>query len=142
MTLKFGEPWSRTKTIVTIGILVVVGLFLAIMLIQGVQVHQDKSSIKISGGIFYSVDVPYTKIKEVELKTSVSFGTRTNGADIHSYKLGNYKNSAYGSYKLFVNTDVNKFIVIHYGEHETVVFNCKNEETTMQVYENLLEQVK
>ena len=139
--MKFGEPWSRTKTIVTIGVLVVVGLFFAIMLIQGVQVHQDNTSIKISGGIFYSVDVPYTKINEVQLKTSVSFGKRTNGADINSYKLGNYQNAAYGSYKLFVNTNINKFIVIQYGNHETVVFNCQNEASTIQVYESLLELV-
>lgn len=140
--MKRGQPWSRTKTIVTIGILAIIGLLFAFMLMQGVQVSQNKTRIKISGGIFYSVDVPYTEIKDVQLTTSISFGTRTNGADIFSYKLGNYNNSAYGSYKLFVNTDVNKFIVIHYGNQKTVVFNCKNEDTTMQVYEKLLEQVK
>ncbi len=140
--MKLVQPWSRTKTIVTIGFLVVFGLFFAFMIIQGVQVRQNKSSIKISGGIFYSVDVPYTEINDVEITTSITYGTRTNGANILSYHLGNYENSTYGSYKLFVNSDVKKFIVIHYGNQKTVVFNCKNEETTMQVYEKLLEQIR
>lgn len=140
--MEFGsKPWGRKKTIVSIGIFVMIGLFFVVMLIQGVQVHQDQSSIEISGGVFYSVDVPYTEINEVQLTTSISFGTRKNGAALFSYKFGHYVNSEYGSYKLFVKTDVNKYIVINYGNQKTVVFNCKDEETTMQVYEKLLEQL-
>lgn len=140
--MKFRQFWSEKKPLITIGILILVGLFLGFSVIQGVKVKLNNTKLKVSGGIFYSVEVPYSDIDDVSLVKSIEFGSRNNGAAIGTYKFGYFENSSYGTYKLFANSDVKQYIVVKYDNQKTVVFNCKNMDATTQTYEKLLEQVK
>ncbi|MDD5934448.1 MAG: PH domain-containing protein [Clostridiales bacterium] len=140
--MKHEKTMTPKKTIIVIAIFIVVGIMLVVTVKQGVQVKQDNTGIKISGGLFYSVDVRFSEINDVQLVDSIDYGSRTDGAAIGNYHLGNYRNSAYGSYKLFVNDRIPRYIVIQYDHGETVVFNCKNEEDTKEMYESLVEKIK
>ena len=126
--------------LVSIIILLAVVIMFAIMLYQGIGIKQDNDMLKVSGGLFYSAKVPYSEITSIELRDRLnSYGSRSNGASLLNYKLGYFNNDEFGKYKLFVDNSINKIIVLKYGEN-TVVFNGKNETTTVDIYNSLLEK--
>lgn len=128
-------------SLITVLIVGIIFVMIIVMLVKGVQVSMDNEGLSVSGGVFYSVDIPYEDIDEVKLETSVDFGKRTNGAYTVSYNFGNYRNSEYGGYKLFVKNAVKSYIVVRYRSTETLVFNCSDEAATKEKYESLLKEV-
>ena len=130
---------SSKNSIVSIIVLILVAILLIAIFVQGVKVEQKEELISISGGLFYSENITYSDIANVELRDNIEYGSRTNGASLLNYKLGIFSNKEFGKYKLFVNDSINKFIIVTYGE-KVVVFNYKDLSKTIELYNTLLEK--
>lgn len=133
------DNFNSKNSVVSIIILLIVGILFVGIFLQGVKIKQNNDMVSISGGLFYSAKFAYSDINSIELRDSIKYGTRTNGVSLLNYKLGNFSNNEFGKYKLFVNDNINKVIVVKYGEN-TVVYNAKDETTTIDTYNFLLEK--
>ena len=138
MNSKSSNSSSKNSVVSIIILLIVAILFLGIYL-QGVKIKQNNDMVKITGGLFYSAKFAYSDITSIELKDNIEYGTRSNGVSLLSYKLGIFSNNEFGKYKLFVNDSIKKFIIVTYDKN-TVVFNAKDENTTIDTYNFLLEK--
>lgn len=132
---------SKKGYLTVISILIVI-VALVIVMVKGVTVKEDNKSISISGGIFYSVDLDYSDIENVELRDNIKCGNRNNGFGGFGYNLGNYSNSEFGKYKLFIKNSIDKVVVITYDEDKVVAFNTKDEEETEKMYNTLIEKLE
>ena len=130
---------SSKNSVVSIITLLIVGFLFVTIFLQGVKIKQNNDMVSISGGLFYSAKFAYSDISSIELRDSVEYGTRTNGVSLLNYKLGIFSNNEFGKYKLFVNDSIKKVIIVKYDEN-TVVYNAKDEATTIDTYNFLLEK--
>ena len=123
---------SAARSIVSF---IILALVLLLIYTTGVtrDFGEEKLSLKSS---FYSVDVPYSTITDIELRDTLEKGSRINGIGTFTVAGGHFRNSEFGSYNLFISTKVNSYIVIHSGNVVTV-FNMTNVEDTKAAYELL-----
>ncbi len=132
---------KKSNAILSIIVLVIVATLFATILLQGVKIRENDDMISISGGLFYSEKIAYSDIKDIELRDVIVYGNRVNGASLLKYRLGNFQNAEFGTYKLFADIGIGKFIVLKY-EKNTIVFNFKDLSETNSLYNRLLEKSK
>ncbi len=132
---------KKSNAILSIIVLVIVAALFSTILLQGVKVKENDDRISISGGLFYSEKIAYSDIKDIELRDVIIYGNRVNGASLLKYRLGNFQNAEFGTYKLFVDIGIGKVIVLKY-EKNTIVFNFKDLSETNSLYNRLLEKSK
>lgn len=132
---------KKSNSILSIVVLFIVAILFSVILLQGVKIKETDDMISISGGLFYSEEIAYSDIKDIELRDVIIYGNRVNGASLLKYRLGNFKNDEFGNYKLFADSSIGKFIVLKYKEN-TIVFNFKDLSETNSLYNRLLEKSK
>lgn len=131
-----------SQRIIGLVILAVVAVFLLVTFSKGISIKMNDSTLAVSGGIMYSDKIDYSKINKVELRDKVNYGNRDNGMDLFSIETGFFSNKEFGKYKLYVNTNAGKFIVINYDDNKVAVFNQKDAASTEKLYNDLNEKIK
>ncbi len=128
----FGGKRSALRSAITFVILAVIVLIIFTTAVS-VDLGESKLTLKSS---FYSTNVPYNTITELELRNDFSAGTRVNGIGTLSISGGHYNNKEFGAYNLYISNKVKSYIVIHSGNVVTV-FNMKTAEDTKAAYDFL-----
>jgi hypothetical protein len=87
-----------------------------------------------------SVFVAFSDMTRVQLVDSVDFGSMVDGEERKNTMSGLYENDAFGTYTLHVYTERSPYIVLSYGNGNTLVFNQKTAKQTRSLYESLLKE--
>jgi len=101
----------------------------------GVKVEMGENDIVI-GGTLSKKTISYSDITKLELRTELIKGTRTFGSDSIKTSSGSFKNTEFGSYKLYVYNAVSGYVVVYCGDDVTV-FNMETMGETDAVYNSL-----
>lgn len=83
-----------------------------------------------------SETVAYSSIEALELRDNAEHGVRTFGTGSCKLSAGDFSNSEYGAYRLFVLNGVDICIAVRH-EGKLLVFNCASREETLRAYERL-----
>lgn len=124
------------SNIFIVGIFAFMFIFLIGMDISEPKIYVDNyNKIKIDY-IMYDFDFSVDEIKSINLIDKLPGGSRTNGSSTPEYNMGNFHINGYGKSKVYCYHNSSPIIVIEL-EDIYVFYNCKNNEDTMDVYENL-----
>lgn len=131
----------KTLSVIAGAIITVLALVFVIIVFTSsfsIKLLDDKVEIK---DIFYSMDINYQDIDDVQNLTQWQVGSRVNGSDTGKLCSGNFNNSEYGKYKLYIFNDVKQFIFVKLNNGNIVVFNVGTVEETNQLYLQLVEKL-
>lgn len=131
---------GRTRPL-TILLLIVIFVFGTVQALSGrsgsVIAQLDSDMLGVLGSREQPVFVPFDAITQVWLEDTVAFGKRVEGEETQNTLSGLYENDAFGVYTLHVYTKSSPYIVVRYGDGDTLVFNQKTEKQTRKFYEDL-----
>lgn len=123
-------------------------VLMALML--GFAVRQSNNVVKVSfsdeavkvTATKYSMTIAYADIESVQLMAwPEDLGEKvTDGYDDDIVRYGTWKNEAWGEYTVCADPDTSKCIVVHINDGRTLVFSRKDDATTKEIYETLLEK--
>lgn len=140
---KSGFFSGRTRS-VTILLLIAIFAFGTIQALSGrngsVIAQLDSSMLGVLGSPEQPVFVPFDSITQIRLADTVSFGECVEGEETQNTLSGLYENDDFGVYALHVYTKSSPYIVVSYGDGDTLVFNQKTEKQTREFYEDLAEK--
>ena len=129
---------SRKYTLIILLILFIIGTVQALSGRTGsVTAQLDSSMLGVVGSYGDAVFVPFDEITRLELADTVSFGRCLEGEEKSNTMSGLYENDPFGRYTLHVYTSGSPYIIIGYGDGNTLVFNQKTEKLTREIYEDL-----
>ena len=124
---------------VAVSICVVVMIY-GLLKTRKTVVELGVSEFKVHG-LMVDISIPYNDVKSIELRNEISMGLRTFGADLGRYVGGTFNNKEFGSYKISLQCNIKKLIVVRHLQG-TLVFNQNSEEATMMVYESIRKRSK
>ncbi|MBY9079399.1 hypothetical protein KIH86_15880 [Paenibacillus sp. HN-1] len=88
-----------------------------------------------SYGYSFSLD----QVQDIALADTLPSGRRVNGVSTDTYARGHFKLKEWGTARLYVYKDSPPYIVIRLTD-QTVVFNYKDKEATLRLFEDLKEK--
>jgi hypothetical protein len=131
--------------IVSMVITAIVLVCVAIMLIVLLRTRKTKVVLGDKGfevhGLMVDISILYSDIKSMETRDEMIIGIRAFGADFGRYVGGTFKNKEFGVYKISLQCNIKKMIVIRHLEG-TLVFNQDSMETTIMTYESIKKRAK
>lgn len=135
---------KRNRWITTIFVIVIFffGTLFALKGDTGAVTAQVDATGKMLGviGTYGSATfIPLDEIDEFWLTDDLDAGTMVEGEEKKNTSSGRYRNDEFGEYTLHVYNGQAPYIVIRYGEGETLVFNQGRERLTDGIYEDLQE---
>lgn len=140
---KSGFFSGRTRSF-TILLLIAIFVFGTIQALSGrsgsVTAQMDSAMLGVLGSLEQPTFVSLDEITQVRLADTVSFGECVAAEETQNTLSGLYKNDAFGVYTLYVYTKSGPYIVVSYGDGDTLVFNLKTEKQTRNFYEDLAEK--
>ena len=110
---------------------------------HGIKPLIEMETFRIEGVADDSVEFRYETLDDIELRMELDafdFGEKLEGGEQRKCRSGTYRNSEFGEYKLFVDTGVSRFLVLHLSDGTVVVFSSENEETVTAMYNFLQEK--
>lgn len=133
---------KKTKTkkwelIVAAITLVITAVVVTLIFTSSFSVKLAEDKIEISD-LFYSMNINYSDIDTALYKTEWVVGARVNGTATSKISCGNFKNSDYGNYKLYINNEVKSYIYVKLKDNTIIVFNSSTTDETWQMYKQLL----
>lgn len=90
-----------------------------------------------------SITFRYEELDSIEMRQGLEdydLGEKIEGNELRKCICGTYKNSEFGEYRLFIVTNVTRYLVLHLPEDTTVVVSAENEETVEAMYNFLKEK--
>lgn len=129
----------KTQLIAAVVILLFVGMCFIFLGKVGVTIGNNTITVKCTlvGGTTVSLN----EITSVDYIKGLDIGKRVNGLETVKMDAGTYKNNEFNEYKLYSYSNVNAYIVVHYGS-KVLVFNQSSVTDTEKVYEQLKIKVK
>lgn len=113
----------------------------AVMILAGnTSAEFGDSSVKLKAFMTSSSEISYDNIKNVEYTDAFERGTRAFGIGSFKIETGDFKNSEFGSYKLYSWKACDAVVLISTKDNKYYVTNGKTEEETRALYEQLLEK--
>ncbi len=143
--LKNKDPVQRAMSRVPRIIIAFTGVMLAVCVVgmlftlgsESVSAELNAGDLRVEAP-FVDESVPYSDISKVELRSGVSYGSRTAGYAGDSMLSGNYRNNEFGSYKLAVHRSTDECIIVHHNGG-TLVFNLDSLSKTERFYLDLMQ---
>lgn len=127
----------------TIILLIVIFVFVTYRALNGrhgtISAETDSKLLGVVGTYGDTVFVAFADMTQVELVNTVTFGTMLEGDERKNTMSGRYENDAFGPYTLHVYPASSPYIVISYGDGETLVFNQRTARQTQAIYQDILE---
>lgn len=96
-----------------------------------VTIHSDYNSMSIS----------YKDIQSIELVPIPEAGTVVSGKDNMTLRYGTWINDYWGEHFICADLDCTNCIAVKVDDGRVLVFSSKNNDTTQQIYETLLEKI-
>ena len=116
---------------------VIAAAIVAFALISGhADAYLEDDGIRIDASM-YGETIPYDSIASVSLESGMDYGTRVMGYASHEILSGEFRNDAFGDYKLAVHKGVTECIVIHKAGGGVTVFNLGSSHETGELYDAL-----
>lgn len=139
------ELASRNNTKLTIGIVVFVAaisIITTITLVTGdIKTTINDMKINIVGSYWSDYALRIGNIEAVSLKEDINLGKRTNGMGSIKLSEGSFKNAEFGSYTLYAYNKCKSYIILDTTEG-IVVINAETPESTKELYEKIVKQLK
>lgn len=132
------KRWIMTAVCVAV-IAIVLMIAVWTMTVGSISVTLDDDGISIDATLMHE-DVDYEDITYVEIRADVDYGDRVGGLDNYKVLTGNFRNAEFGKYRLAVWNSVNECIIVH-TVGKTVVFNLKDDASTIDFYNDLLDRL-
>lgn len=104
-----------------------------------VTAQVNESLLGVIGTYGDTTFIKLDEINEFLLVDVIEKGEKVEGEETDNTCSGVYKNEEFGEYTLHAYMDLAPYIVVHYGEGETLVFNQGRERLTRSLYEDLQE---
>ncbi len=131
---------SRAGRAVTVILIAAVTLGIVFLVTSGdISQEYGEDSFTIHAPYWDDLTVDYEAIKRVEYRESLEAGSRTWGFGSFRLLLGEFENEEFGTYTRYTYTGDGPCVVIT-GEGGTLVLGGKDEESTREIYETLLEK--
>ena len=92
-------------------------------------------------GMMVNASIRYDDIKSIETRDEMFIGVKTIGVDLGRYVGGSFTNKEFGLYKISLQCNIKKMIVIRHLEG-TLVFNQDSVEATLMTYEIVKKRAK
>ncbi len=79
-----------------------------------------------------NLTIPYSEIGHIDLVDLHSFniGQLVSGEKDDRVMVGQFVNSSFGNYQMYVHPQAGKCIIVTYGDGKTLVFNMKKDSAT------------
>ena len=145
LVIFFGDFDEDQIFIISMVISAVILVCVAIMLIVLLRTRKTKVVLGDKGfevhGLMVDISILYSDIKLIETRDEMIIGIKAFGADFGRYVGGSFKNKEFGVYKISLQCNIKKMIVIrHLGG--TLVFNQDSVEATVMTYESIKKRAK
>ncbi|NMA36746.1 MAG: hypothetical protein GX942_00405 [Papillibacter sp.] len=127
----------KLRLIITAAIIILVAV---LSLAANVRVVLGQDGITASATFAGKTAVSYTDIETVQLIDNLNPGSREMGLGLPWLLGGSFKNSEYGSYKLYSYNNCKLNIAVTYSGG-VLVFNRKTEEATTALYYEILKMI-
>lgn len=102
---------------------------------HSIDVSIDNQVIQLSGGKDYNTSISQGEIVDCKIIESLPAGTLVDGYDGATYHYGNYKNSEFGNYQMYITEKVNSYIYIEKTDGTILIFNYESDSVTTQLYD-------
>lgn len=133
---------KRSRWITTLFVIVIF-FFGTLFALKGstgsVTAQVDESMLGVLGTYGNATFVALEQINEFSLIEAFEKGEQIEGEETDNTCSGVYRNAEFGEYTLHAYVDAAPYIVVRYGEGETLVFNQGRERLTRSIYEDLQE---
>lgn len=145
LTINLATKWGKIYMGATI--ILMLGLFLFTVsqipldFWHGATLTQDGDTITINAHS-YTSELNINDINSVEMIDELPKLSKTNGTATNKVLLGSFSIQGYGKGELFINREVENYILIKLNNDEYIILNSINEETTLEYYENFQEYSK
>ena len=110
--------------------------FLPFFLVKGSTAELNLLSLKVKAP-FVDLDIVYSDIQGLELRTKFSPGIRVWGYGTFHKGAGQFDNKEFGTYTFSGDTRIPAFIVLRYSGNRVLVFNAVDEQHTRSIYDSL-----
>lgn len=131
----FRRENNSPKSPLTVIVVVVVVLLL---LFSGrISCELTEESLTVGASLAGSVTVAREDMESVQLISELEPGSRRVAASSFLTECGRYKNSVYGSYRLYRHKSVDCAIELRHSGGEVLVFNLETEEQTRSMLDRL-----
>lgn len=136
------EQQKRSRWITTLFVILIF-FFGTLFALRGdtgsVTAQVDTALLGVVGTYGDTVFIPLESIGDFYLTESLDIGTQVDGEVTKNTCSGQFSNEEFGEYTLHIYTDEAPYIVVRYGEGNTLVFNQGRERLTNGIYEDLQE---
>lgn len=135
---------KRNRWITTL-VVIVIFFFGTLFALKGdtgavtAQVDKTGGILGVLGTYGNACFVTLDEIDQFWLADDLDAGTMVEGEETKNTSSGLYRNNEFGEYTLHVYIDQAPYIVVRYGDGETLVFNQGRERLTRGIYEDLQE---
>ncbi len=133
---------KRSRLITTIFVIIIF-FFGTLFTLKGnygsVSAQVNDTLLGVVGTYGDAIFVELNDVEDFWLADKLEKGVLIEGEETKNTCSGRYKNQEYGEYVLHIYSDNAPYIVIRYGEGNTLVFNQARERFTHDVYEDLKE---
>ncbi|WP_050635259.1 DUF3784 domain-containing protein [Candidatus Stoquefichus sp. SB1] len=137
MSQQSHHAWYKRKetwgSMIGIVVVIVVGI---LMFVGDIHIDYQEQMIQIGATMTKSMDIEYQDIKSVEYVDKLDTGQRTFGIGNAVIEAGKFKNSQFGSYRLYAYKQCHTYVVIHVNE-TIVVVNQKTVNETKKIYDQI-----
>ena len=100
-----------------------------------------KDSFTIKATYWSDEEISYDDIEEIEYRTGGAVGSRVGGFGSPRLQMGNFNNSEFGNYTRYTYTNCTQSVIVTV-KGEKVVISGKDEESTREIYEELLKKCR
>lgn len=129
---------AKKTTMVVSIILAVVFVFVGFFLLTGdINITCTDSSVHIKASYWKDCDIEYNEITSVTYSDENVSGTRVGGFGSFKLGMGRYENDSIGRYTRYTYVSPDACIILDTKEDGIYVINCKNDDETKQLYDNI-----
>ena len=135
---------AKTSKLGKVGIVfsLVLMVICGILLFTGnVDVEYGEESFTIKATYWYDKEIAYDDVESIEFRDEEISGSRVAGWGSMRLLLGNFNNKELGNYERYTYNNCNAGIIL-VVEGKEIVVSGKDEESTYEIYEELLGRVK
>lgn len=126
------------------GIITILGIILVPVCISLVAMDFSRPKITISETLgkvsvkypIYNFEFDTEDIEHIKVVDEIKFKLRTNGIGTSTYSRGDFSSNEYGKCRVYIYNDSKPYIVAKL-KNRYFIYNEKNQEDTMKVYEDL-----
>ena len=122
--------------LVAVTVVIAASIVAFAMMSGHADAYLEDDGIRIDASM-YGETIAYDSITSVSLETGMDYGTRVMGYSSHEILTGDFRNDAFGDYKLAVHKGVAECIVVHKAGGGVTVFNLGSAHETGELYDAL-----